>query len=79
MRTCARYEGQRAKLRDKHRELAPPERLGSPKGIAALTEFIKDSFTSMGEKYTPKDLPTFFEEPELPDIDSEDDSSDAKQ
>lgn len=74
MRACARYEGQRAKLRDKHRELTLPERL---KG--ALTEFIKDSFTSMGEKYTLKNLPTFFEEPELPDIDSEDDSSDAKQ
>ena len=52
MRTCARYEGQRAKRRDKHRELTLPERLGGLKG--ALTEFIKDSFTSMGEKYTLK-------------------------
>ena len=62
------------------RRIALPELLGTPKGIAALSEFIKDSgaFAFTGEKYTPKDLPTFFEEPEPPDIDSEEDDSDAE-
>ena len=55
--------------------------LGTPKGIAALSEFIRGSgaFTFTGEKYTPRDLPTFFEEPEPPDTDSEEDNSDAEQ
>ena len=50
IRTCARYEGQQGKLR----EVALHELLGTPKGIAALTEFIKDpdAFTFTGEKYT---------------------------
>lgn len=52
----------------------------APKGIAALAAFIQDSgaFTFTGEKYTPKDLPSFHDEPEPPDIDSEDDESDAE-
>ena len=67
-------------LSDYH-ELTLPELLGTPKGIAALADFIKDSgaFTFTGEKYTPKGLPTFFEEPEPPDIDSEEDTSDNEQ
>lgn len=81
IRTCNRYKGQRTKLQKKYRELALPELLETPKGIVALSEFIRDSgaFTFTGEKYTPKDLPTFFEEPEPPDIDSEEDDSDAEQ
>ena len=74
IRTCDRYEAQRTKLRSEYRELALPELLGTPKGITALAEFIKDSgkFTFTREKYTPQDLPTFFEDPEEPpDIDSE--------
>lgn len=49
--------------------------------IAVLTEFIKNSgaFTFTGEKYIPKGLLTFLEEPEPPDIDLEEDSSDAEQ
>ena len=49
--------------------------------VAALSEFIRDSgaFTFTGEKYTPRDLPTFFEEPEPLDIDSEEEDSDAEQ
>ena len=81
IRACDRYEAQRTKLRTEYRELALPELLGTPKGIAALSEFIRGSgaFTFTGERYTPRDLPTFFEEPEPPDIDSEEDNSDAEQ
>jgi len=81
IRSCTQYENHQAKLRDDDHELALPELLGTPKGIAALTEFIKESgaFTFTGEKYTPKELPTFFKEPEPPDIDSEEDNSDAEQ
>jgi hypothetical protein len=32
-----------SKLQDEHRELALPELLGTPKGMVALAEFIKDS------------------------------------
>lgn len=80
IRECNRYEEQRKKLRKHNRDLALPELLGTPKGIAALAEFIRDSgaFTFTGEKYTPKDLPSFHDEPEPPDIDSEDDESDAE-
>ena len=59
--------------------------MGTPRDIAVLTEFIKNSgaFTFTGEKYIPnkipKGLPTFLEEPEPPDIDSEEDSFDAEQ
>jgi len=55
IRTCPRYAKQRAKLQKEHHELALPELLGTPKGIAALAEFIKDSgaFTFTGKKYTP--------------------------
>lgn len=78
IRECTRYEEQRAKLRAQNRELALPELLGTPKGIAALATFIRESgaFTFTGEKYTPKGPPSFFEEPEPPDIDSEDEESD---
>jgi hypothetical protein len=60
------------------RELALPELLGTPKGIAALADFIRDSgaFTFTGEKYVFKGLPPFFDEPEPPEVDSEDDNSD---
>lgn len=80
IRDCARYEDQRDKLREFNRDLALPELLGTPKGIAALTEFLRDSgaFTFTGTKYTPKGLPSFLDEPEPPDIDSEDDDSDAE-
>ena len=79
--TCDQYKAQRMKLRAKYHKLALLELLGTPKGIAALSEFIRDSGTFMftGEKYTPRGLPTFFEEPEPPDIDSEEDDSDAEQ
>ena len=55
--------------------------MGTPKDIAVLTEFIKNSgaFIFTGEKYIPKELLTFLEEPEPPDIDLEEDSSDAEQ
>jgi len=81
IRTCTHYETHRAKLQNENHELALPELLGTPNGIAALTEFIKDSgaFTFTGEKYIPKNLPSFFDEPEPPDIDSEDDNSNAEQ
>jgi len=67
-------------LWETNHELALPELLGTPKGIATLTNFLKDSgtFTFMGEKYMPKELPTFLDEPELPDIDLEDKNSDDK-
>ena len=69
-------EAQRTKLRSEYRKLALPELLRTPKGIAALAEFIKDSgaFTFTREKYTPRDFSTF-EEPELPDMDLEGDNS----
>jgi len=56
---------------DDNREIALPELLGTPKGIAALAEFLQDSgaFTFTGEKYTPQNTPSFEAEPELPDID----------
>ena len=81
IKTCDRYEAQRTKFRAEYRELALPELLGNPKGTATLSEFIRDSgaFTFTGEKYTPKGLPTFFEEPGPPDIDSEEDDSNAEQ
>jgi hypothetical protein len=48
--------------------------------MASLAYFLKDSgaFTFTGEKYTPKELPSFYDEPEPPDIDSEEDNSDAE-
>jgi hypothetical protein len=81
IRECTRHENQRINLREQHRELALPELLGTHKGIAALADFLRDSgaFTFTGEKYTPKELPSFHDEPEPPDIDSEDDNSDAEQ
>ena len=81
IRSCTRYENHRAKLQDDQCELALPELLGSPKGIATLTEIIKESgaFSFTGEKYTPKGLPSFLEEPEPPDVDSEDENSDDEQ
>lgn len=80
IRDCERYEDQRAKLRDHDRELALPELLGTPKGITALSIFIRDSgaFTFTGEKHMPKETPSFQDEPEPPDEDSEDDESDAE-
>ena len=52
-----------------------------PKGITTLTEFLKESgaFTFTRERYTPKDTPSFKDEPEPPDIDSEDDASNTDQ
>jgi hypothetical protein len=63
------------------KQIALPELLGTPKGIAALTEFLKHSgaFIFTGERHMPKNAPTFETEPELPDIDSEDDASDSDQ
>jgi hypothetical protein len=81
LRTCTRYTNHRESLQSEEREIPLPELLGTPKGIAALTEFLKDSgaFTFTGERYIPKDAPTFEAEPEPPDIDSEDDTSDSDQ
>jgi len=78
LRTCARYTDYRESLQNEDREIALPELLGTPKGITALTEFLKESgaFTFTGERYMPKVTPTFEDEPEPPDIDSEDDASD---
>ena len=47
----------------------------------ALSKFIWGSgaFTFTGGKFTPSGLPTFFEEPEPPDIDSEEEDSDDEQ
>jgi hypothetical protein len=43
----------------------------------ALATFIKDSgaFPFTGEKYVPKGPPSFYDEPESPDVDPEDDNS----
>ena len=73
-------EDHRDKVREHDRELALPELLGTPKGIAALANFLRDTgaFTFTGVKYTPKGLPSFLDEPQLPDVDSEDDDSDAE-
>lgn len=78
--TITRSTLHRKKLRKHNRDLALPELLGTPKGIAALADFIRDSgaFTFTGEKYIPKELPSFLDEPEPPDIDSEDDESDTE-
>ena len=64
----------------KHSEIALPELLGTPKGIATLSEFIRDSgaFMFTGVKYTLGGLPTFFEEPEPPNIDLEEEDSDTE-
>ncbi|KIJ93007.1 hypothetical protein K443DRAFT_13191 [Laccaria amethystina LaAM-08-1] len=72
---AASGENPQAKL-----DLALPELLGTPKGIAALTDFIRDSSTFMltGENYTPKGLPFFHDKPEPPNIDSEDNNSKAE-
>jgi len=77
LRSCTRYTDHWGSLQDENREIALPELLGTPKGITALTEFLKDSgaFTFTREKHMPKDAPTFEAEPEPPDIDSEDDAS----
>ena len=68
---CTRYTGHRARgsLQDENREIALPELLGTPKGIAALTAFLQGSgaFTFTGEKYTPKNTPFFEAEQEPPD------------
>jgi hypothetical protein len=74
LRTCTHYTNHRETLQNGDREIALPELLGTPKGITALTEFLKESgtfntFTRM--KYLPKDAPTFEDEPEPPDIDSD--------
>ena len=81
IRSCDRYETQRTKLVTEHSEIALPELLGTPRGIAALSEFIRGSgaFTFTGGKFTPRGLPTFFEEPEPPDVDSEEEDSDDEQ
>jgi len=76
---CTQYMNHWEDLREINCELALPELLGTPKGIATLADFLKDSgmFTFTGEKYMPKErLPTFLDEPEPPDIDSEDENSD---
>jgi len=77
LRLCTHYTNHWGSLQDKNREIALPELLGTPKGITALTKFLKDSgaFIFTGEKHMPKDAPTFEAEPEPPDIDSEDDAS----
>jgi hypothetical protein len=60
--------------------MAIKKNLGTPKGTAALADFLTDSreFPFMGEKYTPKELPSFYDEPESHDIDSEDENSGAE-
>ena len=53
------------------------EQRKGPKTI--LADFItwdSGAFTFTGEKYIPKGLPSFHDEPEPPDVDSEDDNSD---
>jgi len=79
IRECTHYENPRINLREQYRELPLPELMGTPKGITALADFLKDSgaFTFTGTKHTPKEPPSFHDEPEPPDIDSEDDDSDA--
>ena len=68
-RMCTRYTGHRGSLRDENREIAFPELLGAPKGIAAFTAFLQDSgaFTFTGEEYTPKSTPLFEVKPEPPE------------
>lgn len=72
IRECTRYANYREDLQETNRNLALPELLGTPKGIAALADFLRDSgaFTFTGEKYMPRGLPSFLDEPEPPDIDS---------
>jgi hypothetical protein len=81
LRTCTHYTNHRESLQNGDREIALPELLGTPKGITALTEFLKESgaFTFTRMKYLPKDAPTFEDKPEPPDIDSEDEVSDSDQ
>lgn len=59
------------------RELLLSGLLGTPKGIAALTEFLSKTcaFTFSGENIMPKAMPTFLDEPEPPDIDFEDEEA----
>ena len=81
IRSCNRYETQQTKLVMEHSKVALPELLGTPRGIPALSEFIRGSgaFTFTGGKFTPRGLPTFFKELEPPDIDSEEENSDDEQ
>ena len=46
---------------------------------STTTVNTSDAFMFNRRKIHPRDLPTFFEEPEPPDIDSKKDNSDAKQ
>ena len=80
IRDCTHHQDHRNKLREHDRELVLPELLGTPKGVAALANFLRDTgaFTFTGVKYTPKELSSFLDEPEPPDIDSEDEDEDAK-
>jgi len=81
LRSCTCYTNHQESLQNEDGEIALPELLGTPKGIAALTKFLKESgtFTFTGEKYLPKDAPTFEDKPEPPDIDSKDKVSDSDQ
>ena len=81
IRTCTHYANHRKNLQDENREIALPELLGTPNGIAALTNFLQGSgaFTFTGEKFTPRNAPSFEAEAEPPNIDSEDEESDSDQ
>jgi len=64
LRTCARYTDHQENLQNEDREITLPELLGTPKGITALTKFLKESgaFTFTRERYMPKITPTFEDE-----------------
>ena len=55
IRSCNHYETQRTKLVTEHSEITLQELLGTPRGIAALSEFIRGSgaFTFTRGKFTP--------------------------
>ena len=68
IRSCTHYTNHQESLQDKNWEIALPELLGTPNGIAALSTFLQSSrvFTFTGEKFMPRNALSFEAEPEPP-------------
>lgn len=70
LRECPRYEEHRDILRKSSHDIPLPEILGTPKGIIALTEFLRKTgaFTATGEPRSKRPMPTFEDTPGEPEV-----------
>jgi hypothetical protein len=70
LQECPRFTKHPKIHKEASRDIALPEILGTKKGIAALSEFIRKSgaFTRSGQPPTPVQPPNFENEPEAPAI-----------